>query len=493
MPKHRIKFYYLISTPILIVTVFCCLLFACKKSGFDQSSNSEPSEIVQIIAHVELGEIIERGYITAIMDNSSTGLFLYKGRPMGYEYELLSLYAESLGIELRFEITPDLAEGFEKLNNGYGDILAYNLTITKKRKEKISFTQFHNLVKQVLIQRKPDNWRDMKLHEIEKSLVRNTVDLIGQEVYVRKSSSYVSRLKNLSDEIGGDIMIIEDFPDLETEGMIRKVANGEIKFTVADEDVALVNARYYPNIDVKTAISFPQQIAWGVRKNADSLRMSLNGWIEQMKKTPDYYAIYDKYFKSTKASKARLKSDLFSMNDDQISPYDSLIKNAADEIGWDWRMLAAQISKESKFDPKAKSWAGALGLMQLIPINAKEYGIKNIYDPAENIRGGKEHIKWLQGVWKKQIADTLECQKFILASYNVGLGHVEDAVRLTKKYGNDTLIWDGNVAEYILKKTESKYYNDPVVKYGYCRGEEPFQYVIDILTLYQQYQQLKPS
>lgn len=466
------------------------LMLGCKKSGFDQAIGSEEKVVFEQLAKIDLDDILEKGYITAIMDNSSTGLFLYKGRPMGYEYELLSLYAESIGVELRFEITPDLEEGFKKLNNGEGDILAYNLTITKERKERIAFTQYHNLVKQVLVQRKPKNWRKLKLHEIEKALIRNPVELIGKEIYVRKSSSYVSRLQNLSEEVGGDILIIEDFPEMETEGMIRKVAEGEINFTVADENVALVNARYYSILDVKTPISFPQQIAWGVRKNADTLRHSLNKWINKMKETTEYYTIYDKYFRSTKTSKARLRSKHFSMSSDRISPYDSLIKEAAKEIGWDWKLLAAQISKESEFNPRAKSWAGAMGLMQLLPINAKEYGVRRIYNPAQNIMGGKKHLSWLQGVWRPLIADSLERKKFILASYNVGLGHVQDAVRLSKKYGKDTLLWDGNVAEFILKKTRSKYFNDPVVKYGYCRGEEPVEYVEDILTLYQQYQQL---
>jgi len=484
-----------IKNTLLYVISF--VLFAgfcgCKKSGFDQVANQKDNSLLEIISDIDLNKIKERGYITAIMDNSSTGLFLYKGRPMGYEYELLSLYAETLGIDLRFEIIPDLEEGFKKLNSGQGDILAYNLTITKARKEQIAFTHYHNLVRQVLVQRKPTNWRKIKLHEIEKFLIRNPVELIGKEIYVRKSSSYVSRLKNLSDEIGGDILIIQGFSDIETEGMIRKVAEGEIDYTVADEDVALVNARYYPILDVKTPISFPQQIAWGVRKNADTLQSSLNTWIYKMRKTPEYYAIYDKYFRSTKASKTRMKSEFFSIDGERISPYDSLIKQAASEIGWDWRLLAAQISKESKFDPKAKSWAGALGLMQLLPMNAKEYGVKNINNPAQNIMGGKKHIRWLQGEWKKVIADTLERQKFVLASYNVGLGHVQDAVRLSIKYGQDTLLWDENVAEFILKKKESRYFNDPVVKYGYCRGEEPVEYVADILSLYQQYQQMKPS
>ena len=103
------------------------------------------------------------------------------------------------------------------------------------------------------------------------------------------------------------------------------------------------------------------------------------------------------------------------------------------------------------------------------------------------------HLLWLQGEWRKVIADTLERTKFILASYNVGLGHVQDAVRLCKKFAKDTLIWDGNLAEYLLKKREPKYFNDPVVKYGYCRGDEPVNYVKDILSLYEHYQQLKPS
>jgi len=333
----------------------------------------------------------------------------------------------------------------------------------------------------------------MKLHEIERLMLRTPIELIGKEVYVRKNSAYVSRLKNLADEIGGDILIVEEYSDVETEGIIRKVANGEIDYTVADEDIALVNARYYPNIDIKTPVSLPQQIAWGVRKNADSLVSVLNKWIFQMKKRPEYYAIYDKYFRSTLKSKARLHSDYFSTNGDRISPYDSLIKQAASEIGWDWKLLAAQISQESKFDPDAESWAGAIGLMQLLPLNAIEYGVKNLRNPQQNIQAGTEHIKWLQGIWKKEIADSLERQKFVLASYNVGQGHIQDAVRLAKKYGKNTTLWEDNVADYLLLKSEAKYYKDDVVKFGYCHCKEPVMYVEEILKLYQHYLQLSPS
>lgn len=472
--------------------VTCIAIQGCQRGGgVDQNAkNAKSTEVNEQVVDFDLDKIVKRGYITAIMDNSSTGLFLYKGRPMGYEYELLSIYAETLGVELRFDITPNLNEAFDKLNRGEGDLLAYNLTITKERKERIEFTHYHNLVRQVLVQRKPSNWRKMKLHVIEKSLIRNPVDLIGKEVYVRNGSSYVSRLKNLSDEVGGDILIIEDFPDVETESMIRKVADGTIEYTVVDEDVALVNARYYPILDVKTPISFPQQIAWGLRKNASGLQVSLNSWIDKMRKTAEYYAIYDKYFRSTRASKVRLNSEYFSMSGDKISPYDSLIKIAAISIGWDWKLLAAQISKESKFDPKAKSWVGALGLMQILPSTGKDYGVKNLFDPKQSIEAGGQHISWLQDRWTDKIEDLDERQKFVLASYNVGQGHVQDAVRLTKKFGKDPNKWEDNVEKYLLLKSQPKYYNDPVVKFGYCRGLEPVNYVKDILALYEQYTQL---
>ncbi len=478
----------------LVIALWLLLYLAgCKRAGQPNLPDKKNKPVQDSIAQIDLQQIRERGYITAIMDNSSTGLFLYKGRPMGYEYELLSIFADSLGVELRFDITSDLDEAFDKLDRGEGDILAYNLTVTKERKQRVKFTNYHHIVRQVLVQRKPDNWRQMKLHEIERTMLRTPIELIGKEVHVRKGSAYVARLQHLAEEIGGDIRIVIDAPDVETEEIIKKVAQGQIDFTVADENVAQVNARYYPNLDIKTPISLPQQIAWGVRKNADSLHSVLNEWIYTMKKKPEYYTIYDKYFKSTRTSRSRLRSDYFSIDSNTISPYDSLIKAAARKIGWDWKLLAAQISRESKFDPDAVSWAGAIGLMQVLPRNGEEYGAKDLTNPVQNIHAGIKHIQWLQGVWRDVIPDSVERQKFILASYNVGQGHVQDALRLTKKYGADTTRWNDNVSKYLLLKSKPKYYNDEVVQFGYCRCTEPVTYVEEILKLYEYYLQLAPA
>lgn len=482
---------------ITLQLIFIGLLLICSRCRPASSRQTASDKIdgrEEFIAQIDFDAIKKRGYLVAIMDNSSTGLFLYKGKTMGYEYELLKLFCDEHDLQLRFNVTKSLKEAFNKLNTGEGDILAYNLTVTKERKKRIAFTDYLNLQRQVLIQRKPENWRQMKLHEIEAKLIRNPVDLIGKEIYVRQYSSYFDRLVNLSDEIGGDIKIVPGDYTAETEELIREVALGEIDYTVAEEDVARVNLTYYPNLDIKTAVSFPTQIAWGVRKNAPTLLGELNEWIGKMKKTTDYYVIYDKYFKSSKSALKRSRSKYFMVNSEagQLSPYDSIIKNAAEEIGWDWYLLAAQVFRESKFDPNAESWAGAKGLMQVLPRTAGQYGVTNLFDPAQNIYAGTQQIKWLQDQWKDEIEDEDERIKFVLASYNVGLGHLQDAMRLTEKYGGDITKWD-EVKEYLLKKSYKNYHTDPVVEYGYCRGTEPVQYVSLIFDIYESYKELVKS
>ncbi|MBC6425072.1 MAG: transporter substrate-binding domain-containing protein [Ekhidna sp.] len=476
-----------LSIKIICLFIAFSLFIGCRPS-VSSGQVREQKQKKEFIVNFDFDKIKERGFLTAIMDNSSTGLFIYKGRTMGYEYELLRLFCNEHNLQLRINITPNLKEAFNKLNTGDGDLLAYNLTVTKERKKRISFTRYHNLQKQVLIQRKPKNWRELKLHEIEAALIRNPINLIGKKVYVRPHSSYYDRLVNLSDEIGGDITIVPGESNAETEELIRMVADGEIDYTVAEENVALVNAIYYPVLDIKTAVSFPTQIAWGIRKDSPELLSELNSWIDKMKKKTEYYVIYNKYFKTSKSALKRSRSRYSTINkeEDNISPYDALIQEAAKKLNWDWYLLAAQIYKESKFDPDAESWAGARGLMQVMPITGEEYSVKDLFNPKQNIFVGTSHLLWLQNQWKNKIQDKNERIKFVLASYNVGLGHVQDAVRLTKKYGGSITSWE-DVSGYLLKKSYKKFFTDPVVQFGYCRGEEPVQYVKVINDTYRIY------
>ena len=462
--------------------IFLLLSFnTCKKKEKESFANLNAIE-----------KIKKRGTLIAVMDYNSTNYFIYRGEPMGYQYDLLKLLAEHLGVKLQVEVENDLDKNFEMLQKGECDIIGVNLTVTKERSKVIDFTYPHSQTRQILVQRKPENWRSLSKDKLEEELLRNQLDLAGKVVYVQKGSSYAQRMKNLSDEIGDSIKLVEQ-TDKEVEELIELVANGEIEYTVADENVALVNKMYYPVLDVQTAVSFPQNLAWGVRKGDDLLKKEIDHWLKGFKRSTEYALIYNKYFRNRR-SQGIVESDFYANTSGKVSNYDEYIKKYSKEIGWDWRLLASLIYQESRFKPKVKSWAGAYGLMQLMPTTAQRFGVNRNSTPEKHIRGGVEFIKWLnQRFENRGITDQEEKIKFILASYNVGLGHILDARRLAKKDGKNPDVWEQNVDEYILKKSNPKYYKDPVVKYGYCRGSETYNYVYQILERYEHYKNIIPE
>jgi membrane-bound lytic murein transglycosylase F len=436
---------------------------------------------------LDLEAIIERGYINALVDNNSVSYFIYKGEPMGYEYELLNLFAKHLGVDLKIKVTSGVDRAIDQLNRGEGDIIAFPLTITKERTKYVTFSRPHFNSYQVLVQRKPANWRQMTLDAIDDAVIRNPVDLIGKPVYVLAGSSFEQRLVHLSEEIGGDIDIIRDTASLESESLIRKVAHGEIEYTIADQMLARVNASYYPDLDINTPVSVAQQVAWATRMNSPQLLEAINDWLVGIKKEATFMVIYNRYFKSPRTSAVRMRSEYSSMGGNMLSPFDSLIRQGANTLGWDWRLLASLIYQESRFLPNGESWAGAKGLMQLMPRTANEFGAFDLEDPRQSIRAGVGYLNFLQNYWMNKIQDPNERLKFILASYNVGLSHVIDARRLAEKYGKDPQVWFDNVEYYLAQKSDPEFYRDPIVTAGYCKCEEPIGYVRDILARYEEY------
>ena len=465
--------------------LFFCLLISLFLLNL--SCRKEPKKLV---VQFDLPQIEARGSLVAITAYSATSYFIYKGQPMGYEYELLTRLAEHLNLKLEIQIENNLESMFNRLKNSSGDIIARSLTITRRRQEFLQFTEPLFTTRQVLVQRKPENWRRMMLHQIEEQLITNPIDLIGKNIYVVEGSSHFTRLQHLSDEIGGNIHIIPVDGDTTSEQLIQMVADNVIDYTVSDDHVALINQAYYQDIDVETPLSLPQRIGWATRKSSPELLQAINTWLEEIRKTALLQVIYNKYFANRSAYIRRVESDYLSVTGGKISAYDKIIQKHAQEINWDWRLLAALIYKESRFDPSAKSWTGATGLMQLLPAIGREYGAQNLDDPKQNIEAGVRYLQWLEDYWDKYIDDWNVRLKFILASYNVGIGHVEDARRLAEKYGRNPDKWDNNVAYYMLRLSDQKFFSQDVVEFGYCRGIEPYKYVEEILNIYSQYQKL---
>jgi membrane-bound lytic murein transglycosylase F len=431
-------------------------------------------------------EIQERGKLIAAADFNSTDYFIYRGEPMGFQYEKLKMFSDYLGVDLEIQVVNSLDEAFQNLEEGKSDVIAMGLTVTKDRSEMVDFTHPIMQTRQMLVQRKPENWRKMRTwDDIEKLLIRNPMDLAGKTVRVQKSSAHTGRLENLSEEIGWPIQVEED-PVLEVEQLVEAVASGQIDYTICDEHLAGFYEKQYPELDIRTAVSFPQNIAWAVRPGSDSLRMALNEWITENNGTYASKHLADKYFNSPRAA-FMAKSEAVSFNDKKISQYDEILRNISKQHDLDWRLVASLVYQESQFDAGAKSWAGAFGLMQIMPATAKLLGIDSTASDFEHLEAGILYLTMLDRELPDEISNSDERIKFILAAYNLGIAHVFDARRLAEKNGKDPNVWTDNVDYYVLNKSNPHYYRDSVVRYGYARGEETYNFVLEVLDRFEHY------
>lgn len=449
-----------------------CLCFSLICLWSCRSRSHTPEEVGH--AH-DLAQIKDSDELVVLTLYSSTSYFIYRGQAMGFQYELSEQFAKSLGVKLRIEVARNVPEMIQKLLNGEGDIIAYNLPITKEWKDSLIYCGEEVITHQVIVQRNNGKTKPMK----------DVTELIGKDVYV-KPGKYYDRLVNLDKELGGGIHIHEVTNDsITVEDLITQVAQGKITYTVADNDLAKLNATYYPNLNTGLSISFDQRAAWAVRKDCPQLAEAADKWHQENMTSPAYTASMKRYFE---ISKAMPHSPILSLREGKISHYDDLFKKYAKEIDWDWRMLASLAYTESNFDTTAVSWAGAKGLMQLMPATARAMGMPPGMEqnPEESIKAAVKYIAATNRSLS-MIPDKNERLKFILAAYNGGLGHVNDAMALAEKYGKNKFVWDNNVDDYILLKSNEEYFTDPVCKNGYFRGIETYNFVRDITARYDTY------
>jgi membrane-bound lytic murein transglycosylase F len=465
-----------------IISLLFITLSSCKKEIAEKALIQTSFE--------DMEEIRQRGRIIAVTDFNSTNYFVYKGQPMGYHYELLKAFSDFSGINIEIVTENDINRSIEMVNSGEADILAVDLSIDSVRSKLLRFTSPVGRTRQVLVQRKPNRWSTMSNDEIGKNILRNKFSLAGKTVYAQSGSAAASSLRELNEQSGNRITIIE--VPVDAEKLISLISNHEIDYAVCDENIAKVNAGYYPVIDAETAITSEQDLAWGVRKqNSGNLAGTLNSWISTFANSNFYSFLYAKYFRNSWSAYI-VKSDYYTLYTGKVSPFDSQIKSFSDSIRWDWRLLASLIYQESRFKPNVISEQGAYGLMQVLPSTGRKFGIDVKKSPENNIMAGVSYIKYLQEFFLTRIPDENERIKFVIGAYNAGEWNIIDAMNLAIKHGRNPLIWEDNVAYFLLKKTEPEFYNDPVVKMGYCRGYESVNFVTEILERYGDYKSIIP-
>ena len=454
-----------------ICFLFCFLvLFSCKKK--------------QETSVYDFEQIKEKGELTIITLNSSTSYFIYKEEAMGYDYDLAQDFCDHYGLKLNVKVAENVTKLIEMLNRGDGDLIAFALPVLNELKDSVQFCGLQQITHQVLVQRA--NRGD--------TIVKDVTGLIGKDVYVEENTKYHQRLINLDAELGGGINIHKVNEDtITSEDLITKVAMGQIRYTICDEYIAKLNRTYYRNIDIFLQVSFEQRSSWAVRKDTPGLAKALDEWFLENDNTPVYKSITKKYFE---LSKQQFDGDYVAVENlpkGAVSIYDELFKKHAAGTKYDWHFLAAICYHESRFQNNLTSWAGAAGIMGLMPKTAASLGLssEDRMNPDLSIGAAVDLLDRLDKIFRK-IQDTNERTKFILAAYNGGNGHVNDAQALAEKYGANPYLWEDNVKKYLELKSNPEYYNDPVCKSGYFRSTETTQYVDNVLNTIARFKRISP-
>lgn len=438
-------------------------------------SCNKPQETVR-----DFPQIVENDTLRVITLNTSTSYFIYRDQEMGYHYEMIESFAKEHGLELQVIVAQNSASLVPMLQRNLGDVIAYNVPVENALKDSILYCGLSEISHQVLVQRAGRN----------DTVLKDVTELINKDVYVLRGSKYEQRMNNLNQELGGGINLkYADKDTLVVEDLIRMVSAGEIKYTVADEYVARLNHTYFRDIDIGMQVSFDQRTSWAVRKDTPVLADSLNAWFKRANRAPNYLRLTKRYFEEAKGFHADNQSTFVTiLAPGQISPWDHYFKQYGKQFGIDWRLLASVSYHESTFDPDGQSWAGAGGLMGVMPATANSLGVAGdeLFVPETNIRVGAEYLKKLIDTFSS-IDNEQERIKMALASYNGGIGHVSDARALAEKYEADKNVWEGNVEKYIQLKRLEQYYKDPVCKAGYFRGDETVNYVQNVMSRWMAY------
>ncbi len=414
-----------------------------------------------------LEQIQQSGELLVITRNSPTTYYEGAEGFTGLEYDLVQLFAKKLGVTARFIIPDSFTEILPAISRKEAHFAAAGLTVTKARESLVRFGPAYQEITQQLIYR-AGTYRPRKI-----------TDIIGGTLEIIAGSSHEEEMNKLKQQYPDLEWEVRD--DVESEELLYLLKEQVIDYTIADSNEVALNQRYYPELKPAMDLTPPQSLAWAFPHSEDSsLYDEALAFFEKIKKDGSLKQLIERHYghieKLNFVDKRTFKRHIAS----RLPKYKPLFKKAAQEHGFDWKLLAAIGYQESHWNPRAKSPTGVRGIMMLTQATAKQLGIKNRLDPAESIFGGARYIH----IVEKKIPERVENPDRLwmaLAAYNIGFGHLEDARILTQKNGGNPDKW-ADIKQTLPLLTKKKWYKK--TRHGYARGREAVTYVDSIRSYY---------
>ena len=417
-------------------------------------------------SHLE--RIRSAGVLKVITFNGPTTYFEGSQGPGGFEYELVSAFANKLGVKLEIKLADQFDQIMPEVKAAHIDMAAAGLSITKARKRNFLFSNSYQTIKQQVVYRSGGKKRP-----------RRAKNLSDREIMVTAGSSHVERLQQLK-QTHQDITWQETATDT-PENLLVMVWEKKLELTIADSNIIAVVRQFYPDLQIAFSLPPDDKLAWMFTLSNDkSLQNAANMFLKELKKNGELDRLLDRYYgPSSKFNYVNTKKFLARI-DHLLPVYEEMFRLAEKNTGIDWRLLAAQAYQESLWDADAVSPTGVRGLMMLTKATAKRLKIKDRRIPEESIDGGSRYLKMLMDDLPERIQQP-DRLWLALAAYNVGIGHLEDARILTQKAGDDPDSWV-DVRKHLPLLANPDWHKK--TRHGYARGYEPVSYVNRIRGYY---------
>ncbi len=431
--------------PLLSSLLLILLLAAC----------SIPAPLVE--------RIKASGELRVVTRNSGTTLYEGPEGLTGFEYDLVTLFAEDLGVKPHFIIPKRFDDLLPTVISGEAQLAAAGLTVTPDRESEIRFGPPYQEITQQVIYRQGS------------TRPRKVEDLYEGKLVVLAGSSHEEELIHLKES--HPQLTWESRADLESAELMQMVLDREIDYTIADSNEFAVTRRFMPNLGVAFDLTDPQPLAWAMAHAEDgSLYHAMVDFFNRITEDGTLDELIERYYGHIgRLNFVELKT-FIKHYEKRLPKYKDHFKEAAAESGIDWLTLAAIGYQESHWNPRAKSPTGVRGIMMLTLDTAKQVGIESRLDPRQSILGGAKYLRYIEDRLPERIQEP-DRLWLTLAGYNVGFGHLEDARVLTEHLGDNPDKWV-DVKKHLPKLSLKKWYSG--LKHGYARGNEPVNYVDNI-------------
>lgn len=457
------------------------ILISYSYAKFD--NNKRPAPLARILTTVTLSwllgtcsmppslleQIVSSGEITVVTRNSPTSYYYGIDQPRGIDYELAKGFAERLGVELDLYVADQFWQIFPDLQSGRAHVAAAGLTITEPRRTIVEFSPPYQSVEQQVIYRRGTQ----RPYSIE--------DLYNGHLEVLAGSAYAGVLAQAQANYPG--LRWTENAEVGIEELVRRVAAGEIHYTIVDSNLFELLQHSHPAARVAFSLSPKIPLAWALPKTTDtSLREAVAAYFAELQANGELTALIDRYRIDEPEDFDYVGSRAFIRHfDARLPSYRPFFREASARTGFDWRLLAAMAYQESHWNPMAVSPTGVRGLMMLTRTTAGMVGVEDRTDPRQSIDGGADY---LANVLKKIPERIPEPDRtwLAIAAYNIGFGHLEDARIITEIQGDDPDSW--MAVRQRLPLLGNQQWFERVTR-GFARGAEAVAYVDNIRRYYE--------